>query len=181
LSGITLIEPVLRDILAPNLRVVFCGINPGLTSAVHGHHFVNRSNRFWRTIYLAGFTSELITPENDQSVLKHGIGLTTAVARPTKSAGELLRHDFQGAAKTLSAKISRYSPRSIAFLGKPAYAAIVDRRLIHWGKQQLRFAECETWVLPNPSGLNRSFKLEDLVRAYTDLRVALDHGQELTA
>ncbi|SDE85088.1 G/U mismatch-specific DNA glycosylase [Terriglobus roseus] len=170
-------ELVLEDILAPNLRVVFCGINPGLTSATRGHHFVNRSNRFWKTIYLAGFTNELITSENDRSVLKYGIGLTTAVARPTKRADELARHEFAGIATTLSAKLERYSPRCVAFLGKPAYSTIVRRTLVHWGRQELQFAGCETWVLPNPSGLNRSFRLDELVRAYTELRVALDQNQ----
>lgn len=171
------VEPGLRDILASNLRVVFCGINPGLTSALRGRHFVNRSNRFWRTIYLSGFTTELITSESDQSVLKYGIGLTTAVAKPTKRAGELSRHDFAGVEATLSAKLERYSPRCVAFLGKQAYAAIIGRTMIHWGRQELRFAGCETWVLPNPSGLNRSFRLDDLVRAYTELRIALDQAK----
>ena len=164
----------LRDILAPNLRVVFCGINPGLTSALLGHHFSKSSNRFWKTLHLAGFTNEQIAPENDESVLTYGIGLTTAVARPTTRADELSRDEFSQAASILSAKIARYAPRYVAFLGKPAYAAILNKRLVEWGEQEVLFGGSKTWVLPNPSGLNRSFRLADLVLAYTELRVAVD-------
>lgn len=166
--------PGLPDILAPNLRVVFCGINPGLSSAVLGHHFARRSNRFWKTIHLAGFTLEEIAPENDAFVLTYGCGLTTAVARPTSRADELSRDEFEHAASGLSAKIAHYFPRYVAFLGKPAFAAIFSKKSVPWGKQDALLGGSKTWVLPNPSGLNRSFGLDQLVRAYTELRIALD-------
>jgi TDG/mug DNA glycosylase family protein len=170
-------EPLgLRDILAPNLRVVFCGLNPGLSSAVLGHHFARRGNRFWKTIHLAGFTSEEVAPENDESILDYGCGLTTAVGRPTSRADELSRDEFERAAAGLSAKIARYSPKYIAFLGKAAFAAIFARRLVSWGKQDVLLGGSRTWVLPNPSGLNRSFSLDRLVRAYSELRIALDRA-----
>jgi double-stranded uracil-DNA glycosylase len=162
------------DLLAPNLRVVFCGINPGLNSAVLGHNFVRRGNRFWRAIHLAGFTSEEIAPENDASILAHGCGLTTAVDRPTSRADELSREEFERAASGLSAKIARYSPTYVAFLGKPAFSAIFSRKLVSWGRQDLLLGGSKTWVLPNPSGLNRSFTLNKLVQAYSELRVALE-------
>jgi TDG/mug DNA glycosylase family protein len=168
------VTPGLRDILAPHLRVVFCGINPGLKSAVLGQHFAGRSNRFWKTIHLAGFTREEIAPENGELILAEGCGLTTAVARPTSRADELSRDEFDRAAAQLSAKIARYLPGYVAFLGKPAFAAIFDRKLVSWGKQDVLLGGSKTWVLPNPSGLNRSFSLERLVRAYTELRVAQD-------
>jgi len=164
----------LRDILAPNLRVVFCGINPGLRSAAVGHHFAGRGNRFWKTIHLAGFTLEEIAPENGASVLAHNLGLTTAVERPTSRADELSRDEFERAASGLSAKIAYYSPRYVAFLGKAAFAAIFGRESVSWGKQDVLLGGSKTWVLPNPSGLNRSFGLDQLVRAYTELRIALD-------
>jgi TDG/mug DNA glycosylase family protein len=164
----------LRDILAPNLLAVFCGINPGLKSAALGHHFAGRGNRFWKTIHLAGFTREQIAPENGESVLAHRCGLTTAVERPTSRADELSREEFERAASGLSAKIALYSPKYVAFLGKPAFSAIFNRNLVSWGKQDALLGGSETWVLPNPSGLNRSFNLDQLVRAYTELRIALD-------
>jgi TDG/mug DNA glycosylase family protein len=124
------VTPGLRDILAPNLRVAFCGINPGLKSAVLGHHFAGRGNRFWKTIHLAGFTWEEIAPENGELGLAHRCGLTTAVERPTSRADELSRDEFERAAAGLSAKIARYSPRYVAFLGKPAFSAIFGRKLV---------------------------------------------------
>jgi double-stranded uracil-DNA glycosylase len=166
--------PGLRDILAPNLREVFCGINPGLKSAMLGHHFAGRGNRFWKTIFLAGFTGEQIAPENGEIILAHGCGLTTAVKRPTSRADELSTHEFERAASGLSTKIAYYSPRYVAFLGKPAFAAIFDRKSVSWGKQDALLGGSKTWVLPNPSGLNRSFGLDQLVRAYTELRIAVD-------
>jgi double-stranded uracil-DNA glycosylase len=166
--------PGLRDILAPNLRVVFCGINPGLTSALIGHHFARRSNRFWKTLHLAGFTSEQIAPENDRSILAYRCGLTTAVARPTTRADELSRDEFARAAVGLSAKIARCSPTYVAFLGKPAFSAMFSRKLVAWGKQDILLGGAKTWVLPNPSGLNRSFSLDQLVLAYKVFRVAVE-------
>ena len=168
------VVPGLRDILAPGLRIVFCGINPGLKSAMLGRHFANPRNRFWRAIYLAGFTSERITPENDETILAYGCGLTTAVERPTSRADELARDEFERAASRLSTKIARYAPSYVAFLGKPAFSAIFSRRSVSWGKQDVLLGGSKTWVLPNPSGLNRSFQLDRLVRAYTELRIALD-------
>lgn len=168
----------LPDILAPNLRVVFCGINPGLTSAALGHHFAGRSNRFWKTIYLAGFTSEEIAPEHGKLILAYGCGLTTAVARPTSRAEELSQDEFARAASGLSAKIARYSPGYVAFLGKAAFAAIFGMKIVEWGRQDLLLGGSKTWVLPNPSGLNRGFSLEQLVAAYRKLRVALDRASQ---
>jgi double-stranded uracil-DNA glycosylase len=169
------VTPRLRDILAPNLRVVFCGINPGLRSAMLGHHFAGRGNRFWKTIHLAGFTWEEIAPESGKMILAHRCGLTSAVERPTSRADELSRDEFERAASGLSAKIERYAPGHVAFLGKPAFSAIFVRKLVSWGRQADLLGGSKTWVLPNPSGLNRSFRLDQLVRAYTELRIAL-HG-----
>jgi double-stranded uracil-DNA glycosylase len=174
LTESTNVTPGLPDILAPNLRVVFCGINPGLKSATLGHHFAGRGNRFWKTIHLAGFTSEEIVPENSALILADRCGLTTAVQRATSRADELSRDEFECAASGLSAKIAHYSPRYVAFLGKPAFSAIFGRKLVSWGKQDVLLGGSKTWVLPNPSGLNRSFGLDQLVRAYTELRIALD-------
>jgi TDG/mug DNA glycosylase family protein len=168
------VVPGLRDILAANLRVVFCGINPGLSSAKLGHHFANPGNRFWRTIHLAGFTSERISPEHGEMILAYRYGLTTAVERPTSRADELARDEFEHAASRLSTKIAHYAPEYVAFLGKPAFAAIFGKRSVSWGKQVELLGGAKTWVLPNPSGLNRSFGLNQLVGAYTELRITLD-------
>jgi TDG/mug DNA glycosylase family protein len=167
----------LADLLAEDLNVLFCGINPALTAARTGHHFSNRSNRFWRVLHLAGFTPHLIRPEEDHSILEHGYGLTAAVERPTAKASELTRYDFHASAQALERKVRRYHPRFVAFLGKPAFAAIFNRASVAWGRQDVTFGGAEAWVLPNPSGLNRAFTLDALVAAYRELRVFASAGQ----
>jgi TDG/mug DNA glycosylase family protein len=163
----------LPDILAKNLAVIFCGINPGQTAATAGRHFVNRSNRFWRVLHLAGFTPVEISPENDRSILTYGYGLTTAVARPTRRAGELSRQELALAASMLEQKIVSFAPRNLAFLGKAAYAAIVQNPEVKWGRQTAAFAGASVWLLPNPSGLNRNFSLDALVAAYREMHLAI--------
>jgi TDG/mug DNA glycosylase family protein len=163
----------LPDVIGPGLAVIFCGINPGARAAAAGHNFIGRGNRFWRAIYLAGFTARQIPAEEDQTLLRYGCGLTTAVARPTRRADELSRREFADASEALERKIKFYAPRTIAFLGKAAYAAILAKPDIAWGAQSARFGGASVWVLPNPSGLNRGFSLDRLVEAYGALRIAV--------
>ena len=167
-------RPTLRlpDLLRKDLDVVFCGINPALSAARAGHHFSSPNNRFWRVFHLAGFTPHLIRPENDSTSLQYGYGLMAAVERPTVRASELTSHEFHEAARELERKLRRYRPRYLAFLGKPAFAAIFRKGSVNWGQQFMRLCGAEVWVLPNPSGLNRAFSLEELVSAYRDLRTA---------
>jgi double-stranded uracil-DNA glycosylase len=157
------------DIIARHLAVVFCGINPGLSAAAAGHHFVGRGNRFWRVIHLAGFTPEEIRPENDHTILQHRCGLTTMVQRATARAEQLSREEFLAAAAQFERKITHYAPRFVAFLGKTAYCALSGRRDIAWGSQPTALGGAAVWVLPNPSGRNRAFNLDQLVGAYRQL------------
>lgn len=166
----------LPDIIADRLSVVFCGINPALSAAVSGHHFSNRSNRFWRVLHLAGFTPMEIRPEKDRTILDYHCGLTAVVERPTARADELSAADFAGAAASFEQKIRRYAPRVVAFLGKPAYAALSGKRDINWGLQAATFGGAAVWVLPNPSGRNRAFILDQLVIAYGELYQALNQS-----
>ena len=159
----------LPDILAERLVVVFCGINPGLSAAAAGHHFFGRSNRFWRVIHLAGFTPEEILPENDRMILQYRCGLTAFVERPTARAEQLSAQEFRLAAAQFEQKIRRYAPRFVAFLGKAAYASLSGQRETAWGPQPGGFGGAAVWVLPNPSGRNRAFGLDQLVDAYRQL------------
>jgi double-stranded uracil-DNA glycosylase len=163
----------LPDILAPRLAVVFCGLNPGTEAAATGHHFVGRGNRFWRVIHLAGFTPTQIEPMHDASLLSFGCGLTTVVERPTAGADEIANHEFIAGGRALHVKIARYAPRNVAFLGKAAFAAMSGKREVSWGRQTAAIGGATIWVLPNPSGRNRSFSLAALVAAYGQLRRAL--------
>jgi TDG/mug DNA glycosylase family protein len=171
------VADALPDIIAERLAVVFCGINPGMTAAAAGHHFAGRSNRFWRAIHLAGFTPAEIRPENDRTIVQYGCGLTTVVERPTARADELSAQDFIAAAAQFEQKIVRYAPRFVGFLGKAAYCALSRQRDIAWGCQPVAFGGAAVWVLPNPSGRNRAFTLDQLVGAYRQLYLAADPCQ----
>lgn len=163
----------LPDVIAARLSVLFCGINPGLAAAATGHHFEGRSNRFWRVMYLAGFTPDQLSPGEGRRMLDYGYGLTTVVGQPTAGADELSRRDFVDAAAGFEQKIATYAPRCVAFLGKAAYAALTSTRDLAWGRQPVALQGATVWVLPNPSGRNRAFTLEQLVEAYRELHAAV--------
>ncbi|MDP8776032.1 G/U mismatch-specific DNA glycosylase [Serratia marcescens] len=160
------------ELLAPGLRVVFCGINPGLSSAHQGYPFANGSNRFWKVIHQAGFTESQLAPEQWQQLKDNGCGITALVARPTVAASELSRDELRSGGEVLQEKILRYQPRALAILGKQAFAIAFGVKNAPWGKQALTLGETEVWVLPNPSGLNRA-TLEQLTASYRELFLAL--------
>jgi TDG/mug DNA glycosylase family protein len=164
----------LPDILAMNLSVLFCGLNPGADAAMAGHHFVGRGNRFWRVIHLAGFTPTQIDPQQDTSLLQFGCGLTAVVERATPSANEVATAEFIAGGAVLERKVAHYRPRCVAFLGKAAFAALSGQTHVAWGRQTERIGEAIVWVLPNPSGRNRGFSLDALVGAYRELRDELN-------
>jgi TDG/mug DNA glycosylase family protein len=169
----------LPDIVGPGLSVIFCGLNPGLSAAASGHHFVGRSNRFWRVLHLAGFTPDQIDPEHDASLLAHGLGITSVVERPTAGVDDLARAEFVAAAAGFEHWVRRQAPRCVAFLGKAAYAAMMGRQALPWGRQAEPFGGAVAWVLPNPSGRNLAFGLDALVAAYRELRVSAEAGFSL--
>lgn len=167
---------LLADLIAENLTVIFCGINPGLKSAWDGHHFSGRSNRFWRVLHQAGFTPHEIIPVNDATILNYGYGLTTAVERATVRADELTKDEFHNSIEAFRIKMERFHPKYIAFLGKPAYMAFSGKKQISWGAQPEDFCGAKVWVLPNPSGLNRGFTLNDLITHYRELYVTISEN-----
>ena len=160
---------MLTDIISNNLTVIFCGINPGLKSANDGYHFSGRSNRFWKVLHQSGFTPYQIEAVHDRTILNFGLGLTTAVARATSRADELSKEEFDNSLESFKAKITEFQPRYIAFLGKAAYKAFSKKKEIPWGLQPEDFCGSRVWVVPNPSGLNRGFTLDDLVTSYGEL------------
>lgn len=160
------------ELLAPNLQVVFCGINPGLSSAHQGYPFANGSNRFWKVIHQAGFTDRQLAPEQWLQLQDNGCGITALVARPTVAASELTRDELRGGGEVLKEKILRYQPRALAILGKQAFSSAFGVRNISWGHQEMLLGKTEVWVLPNPSGLNRA-TLEQLTESYRELFLAL--------
>ncbi|WBM70106.1 G/U mismatch-specific DNA glycosylase [Buttiauxella sp. WJP83] len=160
------------ELLVPNLQVVFCGINPGLSSSHKGYPFANASNRFWKVIHQAGFTEHQLAPEQWQQLQDYGCGITALVARPTVAASELMRDELRDGGEVLKEKVLRYQPRALAILGKQAFSSAFGLRNPPWGRQEMKLGETEVWVLPNPSGLNRA-TLEQLVASYRELFLAL--------
>ena len=163
---------MISDILAPELRVVFCGINPGKSSAHTGFHFAHAGNRFWKVIYQAGFTERLLAPEEERHLLDTRCGITMLVERPTVQASEVQLAELRSGGQALAQKMLEYQPGALAILGKQAFEQAFNQRGAQWGKQPLTIGETEVWVLPNPSGLNRA-TLEQLVAAYRELEDAL--------
>jgi double-stranded uracil-DNA glycosylase len=159
----------LPDIIAPDLTVLFCGVNPGLYSAAVGHHFARPGNRFWTALRSAGFTERTFLPAEDRLLLELGYGLTNIAARATAQASELTADELVVGRRRLERKVRRYAPRWVAILGIGAYRVAFERPLATFGPQPERFGRSRLWVLPNPSGLNASHQPVDLARAYRRL------------
>jgi TDG/mug DNA glycosylase family protein len=147
----------LRDVIAPDLRILFVGINPGLRSAEIGHHFGGRTNPFWRLLHAAGLTPVLLEPEEDRRLLEFGYGITNLCPRPSRSASELTRDELAAGARTLARKVKRWRPRHLAIVGLTIYQQIFPRGTPGAGAKDERLGGAPLFVLPNPSGLNASF------------------------
>lgn len=145
------------DIIAPGLRVLFCGINPSLTSAARGCHFARPGNRFWPALHASGFTPRLVRPEENRILLEYGLGITNLVPRATRNAGELENEEFVQGAANLTRKARKYRPLFVAVLGLGAYRVGFGEPKAKLGPQQRRIGEARVYVLPNPSGLNAHF------------------------
>jgi double-stranded uracil-DNA glycosylase len=162
------------DVIALDLRVLFCGINPGLYTAAVGHHFARPGNRFWPALYHSGFTDRLLSPFAERELPPLGLGVTNVVARATASASELTKDDFIKGGQRLRGKVRRYRPRVVAVLGVGAYREAFARPKAVIGEQAEGIGDARVWVLPNPSGLNANYQLPDLVKLFKELRRAAE-------
>jgi TDG/mug DNA glycosylase family protein len=153
-------------VIAPHLKVLFCGINPGLYSAATGNHFARPGNRFWPALHASGFTPRLLHPSEKDLLLQQGYGLTNLVSRATASADELEPAEFVAGRKRLALKVRRYRPRSVAVLGIGAYRHAFGRPTATLGRQAERFEGAALWVLPSPSGLNANYLMPALVQHF---------------
>jgi TDG/mug DNA glycosylase family protein len=158
------------DVIAHDLRVLFCGINPGLYTAAVGHHFARPGNRFWPALHRSGFTSSQLSPFDEDELLLSGVGITNVVARATATAAELTKADFIEGGRKLGAKVRRYQPKILAVLGVGAYRHAFDRPKAVIGPQEELIHRTQVWVLPNPSGLNANYQIGDLVKLFQNLR-----------
>jgi double-stranded uracil-DNA glycosylase len=160
------------DVIARRLRVLFCGINPGLYTAAVGHHFARPGNRFWPALYAAGFTDHLLSPFDERELLKSGYGISNVVTRATASADQLSREELHHGGKRLAAKVRRYEPDFLAVLGLGAFRAAWEQPKAIIGRQEVTIGETVVWVLPNPSGLNAHYQAKDLAQLFSELKAA---------
>jgi double-stranded uracil-DNA glycosylase len=160
------------DVAAPALRVLFVGINPGLYSGAVGHHFARPGNRFWKALAASGFTERVLSPFEERQLLRCGLGITNIVDRATASADELTSEELRRGARDLERKVLRLRPAVVAFLGLGAYRTAFGRPRAVPGRQPDRLGGAVVWLLPNPSGLNAHHQLDDLARAFGELRRA---------
>lgn len=163
-------EKTVRDVIAPDLRVLFSGINPGLYTAAVGHHFARPGNRFWPALYAGGFTNRVLSPFEERELLQSGYGITNVVARATASADMLTKDEIVKGGERLRAKVLRYRPRVLAVLGVGAYRTAFNQPKATLGRQEERIGDTTLWVLPNPSGLNANYQAPDLARLFQELR-----------
>lgn len=162
------IESAVPDILGPNLRVVFCGINPGRVSAAAGRHFANPRNDFWRLLHAAGFTERLLQPGEQERLLEEGLGVTNAAFRTTRGSGDLRRADFAGAAERLEKIARTMRPAWLAFVGKEAYRGVFAERP-QLGFQERTLGHTRLFVLPSTSPANAAVPWEERLGWFLEL------------
>ena len=162
----------LPDVIAPGLKVLFVGINPGLYTAAIGHHFGRPGNRFWPVLHRAGFTPRQLRPFEERELLPLGLGITNFVARATAAASELSPDELKAGAAELERKAGEFRPRFVAVVGVQAYRVGFGRPKAGIGFQPETLAGAALWVLPNPSGLQAHYQLPELVWLFAELREA---------
>jgi len=163
----------LIDVIAPRLKVLFCGINPSLYSAAVGHHFARPGNRFWKMLLDADFTSHLLSPSEENKLLEYGYGITDVVERATAGANEITQSELIEGVQRLTAKVLQYKPKFVAVLGIGAYRKAFMRPHAETGRQIDAIGESTLWVLPNPSGLNGHYQPEQLKHLSQELHKAI--------
>jgi TDG/mug DNA glycosylase family protein len=168
-------DKTVPDVLAKDLNVLFSGINPGLYSAAVGYHFGRPGNRFWKVIHLAGFTPSQLQPSHQAELLRFCLGITNLVPRATATADQLAPAELRQGAAELERKVEAFKPKFVAFLGLGAYRSAFGRKDAQVGLQTHPIGDSKVWLLPNPSGLNAYYQINDLVGLYRNLMEAASH------
>lgn len=163
-------DKTVPDVIAPNLKILFCGINPGLYTAAIGCHFGRPGNRFWKVLYLSGFTPRLFSPYEQYELLTLEYGITNIVTRASARADELTIEELQTGGKELEQKVLHYHPKILAVLGIDAYRKSFGRPKAKMGLQNERIGETKIFILPNPSGLNAHYRAGEIVRMFMELK-----------
>ena len=175
-------DKLLQDLIAKDLIVLFAGINPGLYTAAIGRHFGRPGNRFWPALYAGGFTPRLFSPFEESLLLDLNFGITNIVKRATARADELTDDELRAGGKRLEAKVRRWRPTVVAFVGIHPYRIVSGVKDAHVGLQKPLFGGSYAWVLPNPSGLNAHYQPDALAKLFGELRVwaVAEHNRRAT-
>lgn len=166
------------DVVGPDLAVLFCGINPGLTSGSLGQHFARPGNRFWKVLYGAGFTDRVLTPAEQSLMLDYRLGITNLVGRTTRAGADVGAAELAEGAQMLAHKVERWKPAWVAVLGVVAYRRAFGRPSATIGRQPERIGSAGIWLLPNPSGLQARYQLPEMVGMFAELREAVVLGAD---
>lgn len=167
-------EQALADLVGPDLRVLFCGINPGRLSGELGLHFARPGNRFWKLLCAGGFTESVLMPDEQAILPELGLGITNLVGRVTTASSELSALELRAGATQLAVKVHTLRPRSVAVLGLQAYRTAFRRPGATIGSQPERLGNALLWLLPNPSGLQARYQVPEMSAMYKSLFVATE-------
>jgi len=167
-------EQILSDVVGPDLRVLFCGINPGTLSGELGLHFARPGNRFWRLLFAGGFTESVLMPKEQHILPRLGVGITNLVGRVTSAASELSVSELHEGAALLETKVEVLRPYCVAVLGLQAYRTAFRKPGATIGPQPERIAGALLWLLPNPSGLQARYQMSEMSDMFKSLFVATE-------
>ena len=158
------------DLIDYNLKVLFCGINPGMWSGATGFHFAKPGNRFWKALHLGGFSDRVLHPSEEHELLENGYGITSFCKRTTATAAELSAQEIVEGGKLLVKKIELYKPQFLAVLGIGAFRTAFNQPKAKLGLQNETIRAAKIWLLPNPSGLNTHYQINDLAKLFSELK-----------
>lgn len=172
------IPDVLPGPADPPLRVLFCGINPGLVSAATGHHFARPGNRFWPVLHQAGFTPRQLRPDEQHLLPSLGLGITNVAPRATARADELSTAELVAGGQRLRTLVRQLRPDWLGVVGITAYRTAFAAPRAGVGEQPEGVDRTRVWVLPNPSGLNAHWSRPAMVAEFARLAVAAGWSAE---
>ena len=161
------------DLIGPGLKVLFVGVNPSTCSGAVGLHFASPGNRFWPTLFAAGFTDRQLRPDERSELLKLGFGITNLVNRATAKADQVSDDELRAGISRLEALVRANGPRAVAILGRGAYRTAFGSPKVPWGRQDELLEGAERWILPNPSGISAYYQVPRLASMYRVLRGAV--------
>lgn len=171
--------------------MLFVGINPGVRSALTGHHFAGYSNRFWRLLYESRLVPEPVTFEDDDRLPEWGFGITNVVPRATPGIDTLRPEEYQDGTRALLRKVNRYRPAVLALIGVTVWRAVLEgsgapaakTRPVALGLQKRDVLDAsvarripddtQIFVLPNPSGRNANYSYAEMLAAFKKLKRAI--------